>query len=476
MGAEPPDRNESLSLSAVLRIDAVCTRFEAAWQAGQTPRIEDFLGAAEGAEREALLRELLRVELDWRLRQGSVPAAEDYLGRFPGHEALVRTEVEGRAAAVRRPPAGDTVLDNAAGRTGPYVAGPEPEQVVPGYEVVGRLGQGGMGEVLRVHDPDFDRPLALKVMRTELAGQPGAEGRFLAEARVTGRLQHPGIPPVHEIGRLGDGRPFLTMKLIEGQTLHELLQQRPTPASELPRFVAIFGQVCQAVGYAHSRGVIHRDLKPHNVMVGAFGEVQVMDWGLAKTLAGAEPASGVCERPGEGAEGTGAGTVLGTPVYMAPEQARGEVESLDERADVFGLGAILCAVLTGRPPFAGPDRLAAIRASAAGNVTDAFARLDGCGADAELVALAKRCLDPVPGRRPRNGAQVAAAVQAYQAGVEERARHAEGERAAAQARAEEATAKARAERRARRLTLGLAGAVLLLVVGFGLGAWLSSRT
>src|SRR5262249_60843220 len=102
-----------------------------------------------------------------------------------------------------------------------------------------------------------------------------------------GGFQPPGIPPVHEIGRLDDGRLFLAMKLIEGHTLHELLRECPTPASELPRFVAIFGQICQAVGYAHSRGVIHRDLKPHNVMVGAFGEVQVMDWGLAKERGGA---------------------------------------------------------------------------------------------------------------------------------------------------------------------------------------------
>src|SRR5262249_38866325 len=124
-------------------------------------------------------------------------------------------------------------------QTTPHIPGREDEPVVPGYEVLGRLGQGGMGEVLRVHDPDHDRPLALKVMRAELAQQPGAESRFVEEARITGRLQHPGIPPVHELGRLDDGRPFLAMKLIEGRTLHELLKERPTPADALPRFVAI---------------------------------------------------------------------------------------------------------------------------------------------------------------------------------------------------------------------------------------------
>src|SRR5205823_1900838 len=124
---------------------------------------------------------------------------------------------------------------------------------------------------------------------------------------------------------------------------------------DLPRFVAVFGQVCQALAYAHSQGVLHRDLKPQNVMVGAFGEVQVMDWGLAKVLRASEEThpAGECHPAADaaGSSGTQAGSVLGTPAYMAPEQARGEVDRLDERADVFGLGALLCVLLTGEPPF-----------------------------------------------------------------------------------------------------------------------------
>src|SRR5262249_34337377 len=234
---------------------------------------------------EALLRELLRVELDYRCQGGSVPAVEEYLGRFPGCEPLLREEIEGRAARapgrLRRPPEVDTGEEGSTGRTGPYAGGPDAEPVVPGYEIRGPLGQGGMAQVWRGHDPDLDRPIALKVMRAELCQYQEAESRFLDEARITGRLQHPGIPPVHEVGRLDDGRPFLAMKLIEGRRLDELLKELPSPASQLPRFVDIFGHICQAVGYAHSRGVLPRDLKPHNVMVGAFGEVQVMDWGLA---------------------------------------------------------------------------------------------------------------------------------------------------------------------------------------------------
>ncbi len=169
--------------------------------------------------------------------------------------------------------------------------------------------------------------------------------------------------PVYELGAFPDRRPFLAMKLVRGRTLAALLAERPSPTHDLPRFLSIFEQVCQTVAYAHARRVIHRDLKPSNVMVGSFGEVQVMDWGLAKVL----PEGGVADErkradsetevrtsrtESSGAESQ-AGSVLGTPAYMAPEQARGEVDRIDERADVFGLGAILCEILTGQPPYAG---------------------------------------------------------------------------------------------------------------------------
>src|SRR5262249_6686483 len=178
-------------------------------------------------------------------------------------------------------------------------------------------------------------------------------------------LQHEGIRAVDELGTLPGGRPFLAMKLVKGRTLQELLRERPDPAQERGRFVAIFEQICQAVGYAHAHRVLHRDLKPGNVMVGAFGEVQVMDWGLATVLAAQAPAAAdgdgelpetvaaltAIETPLAGESGTRTGAVMGTPAYMAPEQAGGEVRKLDARSDVFGLGAILCQILTGHPPF-----------------------------------------------------------------------------------------------------------------------------
>src|SRR5262249_7260722 len=153
--------------------------------------------------------------------------------------------------------------------------------------------------------------------------------------QIMGQLQHPGIAPVHEVGELPDGRPFFSMKLIKGRNLAELLRERPAPAHELPRFIAIFSQLCQAVAYAHSRGVIHRDLKPANIMVGAFGEVQVMDWGLAKVMGSGsteqpvtpEAVGGIRTVRTQGTDpSTRIGAVLGTPEFMPPEQARGEVD------------------------------------------------------------------------------------------------------------------------------------------------------
>ncbi len=346
------------------------------------------------------------------------------------------------------------------------------------YEEIGR---GGMGRVLRGRDPELRRDLAVKVLREEYRDDATVGRRFVEEAQIGGQLQHPGIVPVYELGRFPDRRPYFTMKLVKGRTLAELLRERPNAEHDRPRILTIFEQVCQTLAYAHSKGVIHRDLKPSNVMVGPFGEVQVMDWGLAKVLEArkdADPEATTAGslirtvRSGSTAEEDGRTGVVGTPAFMPPEQARGEVEAVDERADVFGLGAILCVILTGRPPYTAADRQELMRQAAAGDVAEAFARLDGCGADAELVALCKWCLAPAREQRPREAGEVAARMAAYQARVQERLRQAELERAAAEARAEEAKATAAAERKARRRTVGLALAVLLLLTTGGGGTWL----
>jgi serine/threonine-protein kinase len=370
------------------------------------------------------------------------------------------------------------------------------------YEIAGEIARGGIGAVLRGRDPVLGRDLAIKILldassdRSEET-QRLIEQRFVEEAQIGGQLQHPGIVPVHELGRADDGRPYFTMKLVKGRTLAELLQERPDPAHDLPRYLKVFEQVCQTVAYAHSRRVIHRDLKPLNVMVGAFGEVQVMDWGLAKVLRDHDPAhpgpapaqedagpppppttevrTAPSDLPGRA---TQAGSAWGTLAYMPPEQARGQSDRVDERSDVFALGAILCEILTGQPPYTGRTTHDLYFQAVSAELADALTRLDGCRAEAELLRLAKACLSPQPESRPRDAGQVAAAVAAYLASVQERLHQAEVERAAAQARVEEeaktraaAQARAAAERRSRRLTLGLAVAVITAVVAVGGFLW-----
>ena len=157
------------------------------------------------------------------------------------------------------------------------------------YQFLGEIARGGMGAVLKGRDADLGRDLAIKVLLAEYHDDPEVVRRFVEEAQIGGQLQHPGIVPVYELGQFADRRPFFTMKLVQGSTLAALFRSRSTPADDLQRFLGIFEQVCQTMAYAHARGVIHRDLKPSNVMVGSFGEVQVMDWGLAKVLPEGEP-------------------------------------------------------------------------------------------------------------------------------------------------------------------------------------------
>jgi serine/threonine-protein kinase len=349
------------------------------------------------------------------------------------------------------------------------------------YQIFGEIARGGIGAILRGRDVDLGRNLAIKVLLEGHAGNPVILQRFIEEAQIGGQLQHPGIVPVYEVGRFADGRPFFTMKLVKGQTLAKFLEDRADSRQDLPRLLAIFEQVCQTLAYAHARGVVHRDLKPSNVMLGSFGEVQVMDWGLAKVLHQGGVADEQCsgERPRAedapslietvrsatpGAE-SHAGSVLGTPAYMSPEQARGEVEHLDQRCDVFGLGAMLCRILTGEPPFVGGSSEDIRWKAARADLADARDRLDSCAADRELIELAKRCLAAQPGGRPRDAGVVAKEMTAYLAGVQERLRKAELDRAAAHARATE-------ERKRRRLTLALAASILLTVMLASGGGWL----
>jgi len=364
------------------------------------------------------------------------------------------------------------------------------------YRLQSQIGRGGMGDVFRGRDTDLGRELALKVLREDHRGHPELARRFVEEAQIGGQLVHPGIAPIYDFGRSADGRPFFTMKLVKGRTLHELLAARRTAAEDLPRYLAIFEQVCQTMAYAHARGVIHRDLKPNNIMVGSFGEVQVMDWGLAKVLPRSEASGGKAAtesavsairtvRSSSPANATQAGSVLGTPAYMSPEQANGDIQTTDERADVFGLGSILCKILTGHPAYTGSTGQAILRKAMRGDTVDALERLENLGADEELCELTRRCLSIDRQQRPRHAGEVADAVTDYSRGVRERLRRAEEERVDAEARAREeakrraladqlaleARARATSERRRRRVTVGLAASVLALA-GLAGDTWL----
>jgi tetratricopeptide (TPR) repeat protein len=321
--------------------------------------------------------------------------------------------------------------------------------------------------------------VAVKILQARYEPHGVVAERFLAEARITAQLQHPGIPPVYRVNRFPDGRPFLAMKLIRGETLDALM--RAASGLNVP---ALFEAIAQAVGYAHAREVIHRDLKPSNVMVGAFGEVQVMDWGLAKVLRTAMPkeprapdddpdATATFLEPIRAASGadsdlTQAGSVLGTPSCMAPEQAAGEIHRVGKPADVFGLGAILCWMLTGRPPYEGDGADSVRRNAVRGKTEAAFARLDAASAEPELVALCKRCLSFEPSERPVDGDAVAALVAGWRRQADERARRAELERARSSVRLAEQSKR-------RRVWLGLAVTLLLGMLASGALAWLANR-
>jgi serine/threonine protein kinase/formylglycine-generating enzyme required for sulfatase activity len=233
------------------------------------------------------------------------------------------------------------------------------------YAIEGEVGKGGMGIVFRVRDTRLDRLLAMKVIAGQAPVVPSGEtppveprrlARFLKEARLMGQLDHPGIAPVYELGLDAEGRAYFTMKLVRGITLAQVFERRAQedPRWTMPAVLTVIERVCEAVAFAHERGVIHRDLKPENVMVGDFGEVYVMDWGLARRVSAEEAEAVGAALDAELAALTSLtreGAVVGTPVYMSPEQARGEIASMGPASDVYSIGAMLYQLVSGSPPY-----------------------------------------------------------------------------------------------------------------------------
>lgn len=232
----------------------------------------------------------------------------------------------------------------------------EPDFTGTKYRLIRELGHGGMGSVYLAEDADLEREVAIKVLSATAHDNELAR-RMVREAQIIARLEHPGIVPVHDVGALADGRVYYAMKLVRGERLDEYAANVTSIKDRLRKFQA----ACDAVSFAHAHGVIHRDLKPQNIMIGAFGEVLVLDWGVAKILANAAvrasdpeadtlrkaPSVASDQRPAD-VDDTIHGTIIGTAKYMSPEQERGEIKQLDQRSDVFSLGAILYFLLTDR--------------------------------------------------------------------------------------------------------------------------------
>jgi serine/threonine-protein kinase len=329
------------------------------------------------------------------------------------HTTIMSPPTPGTAAAV--PPAGAAMpWDHGHGK----------------YVLSGELGRGGMAVVYLAVDQDIHREVAVKMLH---GADTDLRLRFLAEAQVTGQLEHPNIVPVHDLDFDHQGRPFFAMKLVRGRSLAEVIAALVKGDEDmrreftLPRLLNILVGVCNGIAYAHKRTVVHRDLKPANIMIGDFGEVMVMDWGLAKVgiaqgryadadagapVATSMPAHEVmgARTPAAGPVTTTrirvggdsiAGTVAGTPNYMAPEQAKGDLERIDARTDVFALGAILYELMTLTPPFRGRTVQDVLAAASDGRIEPPAERARGGFREipADLAAVAMKALEYRPENR-----------------------------------------------------------------------------
>ena len=408
-------RDDAVSPTIIERVERICDRFEAAWRAGGRPRIEDELPEAEGMDRSALLREFLQIELAYRLRAGERPTAEEYLARFPGDGPVVRgIEWANDGGVSSGHPDARTFAEGGDGGATARDASSETRRAGDRFRVLGLHREGGLGQVYVALDEEFGRRVALKEIRPDKADVGELRARFVLEAEINGGLEHPGIVPVYSLGTHADGRPFYAMRFVEGDGFDEAIKayhaSHPSPdpsAVEFRRLLGRFVNVCEAIAYAHSKGVLHRDLKPHNVMLGRYGETLLIDWGLAKATG--HRATGDPADTQEATLVTGSGSgheptigVIGTPAFMSPEQAAGRVEALGPATDVYGLGAILYMLLTATAPAGGPtvdDALDRARRGAITAPRQANPRVPAALEAVCLKALSLRAEDRYPTAR-----------------------------------------------------------------------------
>jgi tetratricopeptide (TPR) repeat protein len=420
--AEPS--SESWPATLAQHVDQACLAFEAAWKNGGRPRIEDYLTTVLENERAELLGELLALELAYRRARGEEPASTEYKLRLAAYadciEEAFRT-LDQRPMAmplskVESPfQAGSAAGDvaEATARCGPPAVpdtkvsvqqlAETPELVeqapldLPGYAILGMLGRGGMGVVYKARQVRLNRVVALKMIRDGHLASAEGLARFPIEAEVVARFQHPNIVQIHEVGDW-NGQPYLALEFVEGGSLAQKLQETPLPDREA---AALVRTLAQAIHAAHQRGIVHRDLKPSNVLLTAEGVPKIADFGLAKRL------------DVDGTQ-TQSGALVGTPSYMAPEQAQGKSHRVTPLTDVYALGAILYEALTGRPPFRGSSVMDTLNQVVCHEPVSPSRLQPKLPRDLETICL--KCLRKTPEQRYASAAALACDLSCFLAG------------------------------------------------------------
>jgi serine/threonine protein kinase len=382
--------DDSLSSTVLQRIDAICQQFEETWQRGIRPSLAEYLDMLPEPARPKLFPELLKLDLHYRKKAGETPIPADYLPRWPQFEAQLRDVFSALGP--------DSQSASSTSTTAPFHSPGKPPQLpaIPGYEIQFYLDGGGQGTVYRARHLALGRVVALKILRDQSGLDAEQLARFRREGVLSARLDHPNIIRVHDFAQW-QGCLFFTMELAEGGSLKERLRrERHLPPVEAARLILA---LAHAIQHAHDLGIIHRDLKPGNILFARDGTPKVADFGLAKQLTE------------DDTELTRSRVILGTAGYMAPEQAAGGSKNAGFPTDVYGLGALLYAALTGRPPFTGEDWLDVLIRIRTEPVRPPTHWQPSIPAALERICL--RCLEKETGRRYATARELAAALQRY---------------------------------------------------------------